>query len=114
MLDRLVFQLAWRVKPLARALVPGAVRQRIAATLLRRAYHADAPRTAAPAAFATADLTAWVRPATDVTVRFGVLNLTNARYFEWSNVRGRQATDPVIDRYSSPGISAVVSAAYGW
>ena len=68
----------------------------------------------APAAFATADLTAWVRPATDVTVRFGVLNVTNARYFEWSNVRGRQATDPVIDRYSSPGISAVVSAAYGW
>ena len=68
----------------------------------------------APAAFATADLSAWVRPATDVTVRFGVLNVTNARYFEWSNVRGRQATDPVIDRYSSPGISAVVSAAYGW
>ena len=68
----------------------------------------------APAAFVTADLTAWVRPATDVTVRLGVLNVTNARYFEWSNVRGRQATDPVIDRYSSPGISAVVSAAYGW
>jgi hypothetical protein len=32
----------------------------------------------------------------------------------WTNVRGRQATDPTIERYSSPGISAVVSASYGW
>ena len=52
-LDRLVFQLAWRVKPMARALVPGAVRQRIAATLLRRAYRPEARRAAAPATFAT-------------------------------------------------------------
>lgn len=50
----------------------------------------------------------------DLTVRLGVLNLTNARYFDWPNVRGRQATDPTIDRFSSPGVSAIVSASYGW
>ena len=68
----------------------------------------------APAAFATGDVVAWLRPASDVTVRVGVLNVTNAKYFEWPNVRGRQATDPVIDRYSSPGVAAIVSASYGW
>lgn len=68
----------------------------------------------APASFATADVTAWVRPVHDVSVRFGVLNLTNAKYFEWSNVRGRQSTDQTLDRYSSPGVSAIVSASYGW
>lgn len=67
-----------------------------------------------PKAFAAADLTTWVSPIRDVTVRLGVLNLTNAKYFEWTNVRGRQATDPTIDRYSSPGVSAIVSASYGW
>jgi hemoglobin/transferrin/lactoferrin receptor protein len=68
----------------------------------------------APGAFATGDVTAWLRPVPDVTLRLGLLNATNARYFVWSNVRGRQAADPAIDRYSSPGISVIVSAAYGW
>lgn len=66
-----------------------------------------------PRAFAVADATGYVRVA-DLTVRLGVLNLTNARYFDWPNVRGRQATDPTIDRFSSPGVSAIVSASYGW
>ena len=43
-----------------------------------------------------------------------MLNLTDAKYFEWTNVRGRQATDPAIDRYTSPGISGLVSIGYGW
>jgi len=38
----------------------------------------------------------------------------NAKYFESPNVRGRLASDPAIDRYSSPGISALVSLSYGW
>ena len=43
-----------------------------------------------------------------------VLNLTDAKNFEWWNVRGRPADDPVIDRYSSPGISLVASLGYDW
>ena len=49
-----------------------------------------------------------------LTWRFGLLNLTDATYFEWWNVRGRQANDPVIDRYSSPGIGLVTSRGYDW
>ena len=53
-------------------------------------------------------------PEREVTVRGGILNLTDQKYFEWPNVRGRSAADPAIDRYSSPGISGLVSVSYGW
>ena len=52
--------------------------------------------------------------AARLTLRAGVLNLTDAKYFEWPNVRGRAATDPLIDRYSEPGRSGLVSLSYGW
>jgi hemoglobin/transferrin/lactoferrin receptor protein len=68
----------------------------------------------APSAYAVADLTGWVALPARLTLRAGVLNLTNARYFEWANVRGRSATDAVIDRYSSPGASGLASISYGW
>lgn len=67
-----------------------------------------------PEAFTVADVFGWASLGRGVTLRAGVLNLTDARYFEWSNVRGRQTGDAVIDRYSSPGISGIVSLAYGW
>ncbi|MFN7976668.1 MAG: glycosyltransferase [Vicinamibacterales bacterium] len=51
LLDRAAFQLAWRLKPLARAVVPGAARQRIATTLLTRAYRPEARRTAPSTSF---------------------------------------------------------------
>ena len=68
----------------------------------------------APAAYAVADLTGWIELQPRLTLRAGVLNLTDARYFEWANVRGRSATDAAIDRYSSPGASGLVSIDYGW
>src|SRR5690606_4105878 len=81
---------------------------------------AGTPETAAesmqfrPESFIVADLFGWATIGRNVTLRAGVLNLTDARYFEWSNVRGRQTGDAAIDRYSSPGISAILSIAYGW
>ncbi len=68
----------------------------------------------APAAYAVADLTAWIALPHRVTIRAGALNLTSARYFEWPNVRGRSAADPAVDRYSSPGRSGLLSVSYGW
>jgi hemoglobin/transferrin/lactoferrin receptor protein len=68
----------------------------------------------APPAYAVADLTGWVALADRLTLRAGVLNLANARYFEWANVRGRAATDVTIDRYSASGTSGLLSIAYGW
>ncbi len=68
----------------------------------------------APDAYRIVDLVGFV-PLTDaLKFRLGLLNLTDARYFEWWNVRGRQAGDPIIDRYSSPGISVITSVAYDW
>ena len=68
----------------------------------------------APAAYQIVDLVSHVSLAEALVFRIGVLNLTDAKYFEWWNVRGRQANDPVIDRYSSPGISVVTSLGYDW
>jgi hemoglobin/transferrin/lactoferrin receptor protein len=67
-----------------------------------------------PESYAVLDLTGWVRIARGLVLRGGVLNLTDRKYFEWADVRGRPATDPVIDRYSSPGISGLVSLSAGW
>lgn len=68
----------------------------------------------APEGYAVADLTGWVTLTRDVTLRAGVLNLTDATYYEWPNVRGRAASTPTISRYTSPGITGIVSLAYGW
>jgi hemoglobin/transferrin/lactoferrin receptor protein len=70
--------------------------------------------TFVPEGYAVVDLTAWVRLARGLVLRAGVLNLTDRRYFEWANVRGRLASDPAIDRYSSPGVSGLVSLSAGW
>ena len=67
-----------------------------------------------PDAYQVVDLVSHVSLAEALTFRLGLLNLTDATYFEWWNVRGRQANDPVIDRYSSPGISVIGSLAYDW
>jgi hemoglobin/transferrin/lactoferrin receptor protein len=67
-----------------------------------------------PARYAVGDLVGWVRLAPRVTLRGAVLNVTDATYFDWSNVRGRMATDTTIDRYTNPGISGVLAVSYGW
>lgn len=68
----------------------------------------------APAAYQVIDLVGNVSLVEGLTLRLGALNLTDAKYFEWWNVRGRQANDPVIDRYSSPGINFIASLGYDW
>lgn len=68
----------------------------------------------APDAYAVADLVGWVALGRAMTLRGGALNLTDQKHFEWPNVRGRSGTDPAIDRYSSPGISGIVSVSYDW
>ena len=60
------------------------------------------------------DLVSFFSVTEALKFRLGLLNLTDAKYFEWWNVRGRPADDPVIDRYSSPGVSVITSLAYDW
>lgn len=87
--------------------------------LVLRAVRGQSQATAgtglfAPQAFAVADLTGWWAVSGSFTVRAGIMNLTDAKYFEWGNVRGRSATDPAIDRYTSPGINGLLAVSYGW
>ena len=83
-------------------------------------YRCDAPiehrksRGSAPEAYQVVDLVGFVSLAESLTFRLGLLNLTDSRYFEWWNVRGRAANDPVIDKYTSPGLSVVASLGYDW
>ncbi len=78
------------------------------------AYGQDNRFQFAPDAYRIVDLVSFVSLTEALKLRLGLLNLTDARYFEWWNVRGRQAGDPVIDRYSSPGFSIITSLAYDW
>ena len=68
----------------------------------------------APDAHRIVDLVSFFSVTEALKFRLGLLNLTDAKYFEWWNVRGRPADDPVIDRYSSPGVSVITSLAYDW
>ena len=67
-----------------------------------------------PDGYAVVDLVGFLALADSLTLRFGLLNLTGAKYFEWWNVRGRLANDRAIDRYSSPGMSVIGSLGYDW
>ena len=68
----------------------------------------------APDAYRIVDLVNFVSLTETLRFRFGLLNLADAKYFEWWNVRGLPANDPFIDRYSSPGRSVITSLAYDW
>ena len=78
------------------------------------AYQHGSEEQFAPEAYQVVDLVGFVSLAESLTFRLGLLNLTDSRYFEWWNVRGRAANDPVIDKYTSPGLSVVASLGYDW
>ena len=84
---------------------------------LRLVESRQAPRAQnqfSPDAYTVVDLTGFVTLADDLRLRLGVLNLTDATYFEWWNIRGRPADDPAINRYSSPGMNVIASLGYDW
>jgi len=60
------------------------------------------PQFSAPG-YEVLDLLAHLALGERVTLNVGFNNLTDETYWEWSDVRGRPAGDPVIDRYSRPG-----------
>ena len=81
---------------------------------LVESYQHGSEEQFAPQAYQVVDLVGFVSLVEGLTFRVGLLNLTGSKYFEWWNVRGRLPNDPVIDRYSSPGISVVGSFGYDW
>ena len=81
---------------------------------LVEAYQHGSEQQFTPESYRVVDLVGFVSLAESLTFRLGLLNLTDSKYFEWWNVRGRPANDPVLDRYTSPGTSVVASLGYDW
>ena len=55
------------------------------------------------------DLTAQWRIRKDLRLNVGLYNITDKKYWRWSDVRGMAASSAVIDAYTQPGRSAKVS-----
>lgn len=53
----------------------------------------------------TLDLTAQWRLRPNLRLTAGIQNLTDRKYWEWSDVRGLATTSPVLDAYTQPGRS---------
>lgn len=64
-----------------------------------------------PLSFTVADLTGWWAVTDAVTVRAGVFNLTDEKYWWWSDVRGLADNSTVKDAYSQSGRNYSVSLA---
>lgn len=62
--------------------------------------------------FVTFDITAYVRVTDGVTVRGGVFNLTDRKYWLWQDIRGLAANSAVRDAYTQPGRNGSVSISY--
>ncbi|WGM37597.1 TonB-dependent hemoglobin/transferrin/lactoferrin family receptor [Caulobacter sp. NIBR1757] len=62
-----------------------------------------------PGQYTTADLTGWVAIGDVAVIRAGVFNLTDEKYWNWSDVRGVASTSLVKDAYTPPGRNYGVS-----
>jgi hemoglobin/transferrin/lactoferrin receptor protein len=68
----------------------------------------------APPGYATLDLLADWRVNERATINVGVFNLTDRKYWEWADVRGRLANDPALDFYTQPGRSLGAQLRLTW
>jgi hemoglobin/transferrin/lactoferrin receptor protein len=64
--------------------------------------------------FVTLDVTAGWSFSDTWRVDVGVFNLTDASYFEWADVRGRPAGDPLLELYRRPGRNWRVAVTADW
>ena len=55
------------------------------------------------------DVTAYWRVLPDVTLRAGIFNLTDRKYWQWADIRGLANSSPIKDAYSQPGRNGSVS-----
>lgn len=62
-----------------------------------------------PAGYGIVDLTAYYIPIEDITLRAGVFNITDKKYWALDDVRGRNTEYTGLDRYTQPGRNLSVS-----
>lgn len=67
------------------------------------------PACFTPPGFTIVDATAWWNLSDALTLRAGLFNLTDEKYWWWSDVRGQSSTLAVLDAYTQPGRNASVS-----
>ncbi len=67
-----------------------------------------------PAGHAVFDLYYMQKLGERTTFRAGLMNLTDRKYWNWSDIRGLAPTDPVIPYLAQPGRSASVSVNFSW
>ncbi len=65
-----------------------------------------------PSSFTFVDVTAYWNITDDLTLRAGVFNLTDEKYWWWGDVRGLSETSLTRDAYTQPGRNASVSLSY--
>jgi len=70
------------------------------------------PSCFTPPGFTIVDATAWWNLTDTLTLRAGVFNLTDRKYWWWSDVRGQPSTSSTLDAYTQPGRN--VSASLTW
>jgi hemoglobin/transferrin/lactoferrin receptor protein len=58
------------------------------------------------------DLFAYWQPLSSIRLNVGVFNVTNKKYWQWSDVRGIAATSVVLDRFTQPGRNVSISAQF--
>lgn len=62
-----------------------------------------------PDSFMVVDVTGWWKITDQTSLRAGVFNVGNEKYWWWSDVRGVSSTSTVTDAYSQPGRNVSVS-----
>ncbi len=69
----------------------------------------SSPACFTPTGFTIADVTAWWNLTDALTVRAGLFNISDEKYWWWGDVRGQSSTSAVLDAYTQPGRNASVS-----
>jgi len=66
------------------------------------------------AGYGTLDLIANYHINEDVTLSAAVYNLTDTKYWQWSDVNGMISGDPLLETYSSPGMNGSIQLKMKW
>lgn len=67
-----------------------------------------------PPGYGVIDLFGYFRLNHNARLNVGVQNLGDRRYWEWADVRGRPADDPLIGFYTSPGRNFSATIRFAW
>ena len=65
-----------------------------------------------PAGYGTVDMTAYYNVSNDLTLRAGLFNITDKKYWNLIDVDGLFATNTGLDRYAEPGRNVSISMNY--